>query len=429
MKKLVMLLVAAGMASAISAQTNYDPNPHKKEVMAIDALMKDPRNTTRAQNWFKKGEVYLQATLEPRKGLAKSMTRDDLVKIAGEPSAKKEATLKNQEYDVYVYNNYDAYFPKGKNLLSFWAQKVEIVENGLDVAFEAFSKAYEMSKPMEDRIKSRIRQIPEEFKQEADMAIPIDDNRKMRNAFVKAYEYGKHPLINKTDSLMAYNAGYISILLEDFDTSIKYLREAQGYGLENDGEVYKLLYYAYSGKKDNENAEKVLVEGIEKYPGNTELIELLLTHYSNAGKDISELTGLIEATLAKDPNNYNLNFGMGIIYDKMNDNESAIKYFKKASEISPNEFGPFFNWGVAQARLGDKLVGELNEIPNTKPDDYMAKLAEVHDAYKAAILPLEKAHELRPDEPNAIQLLKNFYFRFKDEDPTMAAKYEKLGGQ
>ena len=52
-------------------------------------------------------------------------------------------------------------------------------------------------------------------------------------------------------------------------------------------------------------------------------------------------------------------------------------------------------------------------------------LAKVNNMYSKALAPLEKAHSLNPKDVSTVELLKNLYFRLRDESPANMDNYKK----
>ena len=426
MKKLSMLCVALLAVTALSAQIKYDAEGVKKKVEAADAAAQNPKRSTKAATWVNRGDAYYQAAIAPTNGIYNGMTEQDALLLCGKPLEKKTEEVNGANYTVLVYDNYDLYIPEGQTQVTFWKQKTKAVDNGLDVAFDSYVKAAELDPKTAGKVKPSIQKLIDTYKQEGDIAFTGGDYKTAAHAFAKAYDFSVNPLVNEPDTLSAYNAGYVSILAEDFDPALKYLDAAQKLGYENDGELYFLQYHAYNGKKDQQGAENALKTGIQKYPANSKLIESLILHYTTTGQDASQMIPMVQEALNKDPNNFVFHFGLGMIYDKLGNFEKAAEEFKKASELNPKDFSSFFNLGITYVRHGEALAKELSDIPVSKQAEYDAKLAEINTLYKESMPYLLKAYELNPKERTTVELLKSLYFRFRDESPEMMQNYEKF---
>ena len=427
MKKMMMLLVAALTLSSMAAaqQMKVDVEGLKKKTAASDADIQNDKKNTKAATWMNRGKVYYDADVEPTKGLRKFMSPTELTLLYGAPQSTRNETVNGITYDVQVYPWFDVYRPQGGDQVHFWKQKTFIVQNGLDVAAQAYAKAVELDARQAAKAKDQMKLILDQYRQTGDISFTGGDYKAAADAFIKVYDYSVLPLVNEPDTLSAYNAGYISVLAENFDNGLKYLNEAKRLGYDGDGEVYFLLYHAYMGKEQSANAESALKEGVQRYPNNSKLIESLIAYYTTTGQDASQMIPLVESALERDPNNYAFHFGLGLIYDKLGDFEKAAAEFKKASELNPEDFGSYFNLAITYIRKADSMLEEINAIPSNEPARYDEKLAEFNSYYKRSLPILEKAHALNPDETATVDLLKSIYFRFRDEGPEMMQNYEK----
>ena len=108
----------------------------------------------------------------------------------------------------------------------------------------------------------------------------------------------------------------------------------------------------------------------------------------------------------------------------MGNTAEAVAAMEKVVELVPTDFASSYNLGLFRIKIGDDMNQELNKQNFTGQNEYNAALQKVFDAYKEAIPPLERAYEIDPKNPIAIELLKNVTFRLRDE-PGMMEKYEK----
>ena len=79
--------------------------------------------------------------------------------------------------------------------------------------------------------------------------------------------------------------------------------------------------------------------------------------YLGAMKDFRE-------ALILDPNNYILNYNIGLAYFKLKDNQIAIKYFDKSIENNPDNFLAFYSRGYIKVRYLNNSLGALADLDN-----------------------------------------------------------------
>lgn len=429
MKKLMMLFVAAlTLSSVATAQFRLDVEGNKKKIASSDSDIQNSNKAAKANTWVTRGNVYYAADVAPTAPLYRGMNVVNINLLVGRPTETKEEVIDGNPFEVWVYPHFDLYLYNGE--LLFWKQKTFIVQNGLDVAFEAYTKAAELDSRQAAKMKAEVEKLANQYKQYADNFFRGGDYAAAGRDFARAYEITASPLMNQPDTLSAFNAGYLADLAEDYDTALKYLDivEKMGYYGE-DGEVYYYQYIAYYfGSEDVANSERVLREGIQKFPGNSQLIEALILLYTTTGQDASQIIPMVEEALKNDPTNYVFHFGLGLINDRLGDYAKAADEFKKAADLNPEDYASAFNLGLTYLRQADAMLPEINAIPINERELYNQKLGEFNTLYKQAIPYLERAYTLNPTEQGVVEMLRSIYFRFRDEGSDMMQNYEKYDG-
>ncbi len=426
MKKLILFLMAGMLMLPVTAlsQARIDIEGSRRKIAASDEDIQGNR-ASRAATWITRGDAYYGAAVAPIGGTYKGMGETEARLLLGEPTETKAEQVGDQAYTVWVYPHFDLYFLPEIGQVIFWKQKTVIVPNALDTAVEAYRKAAELDARQATRVKPLLQKVVETYVQEGDITFAAEDYATAATNFAKAYDLSIDPLVAAPDSMAAYNAGYVSVLAEDFPTALEYLQAADGLNYTMDGELYFLLYHTYMGLKDTLNAELTLKEGVQEYPSNSRLIETLIFHFTSTGQDASQMIPMVEEALKNDPDNFIYHFGLGIIYDKLNQFDRSIAAFRRASELNPEDYGSAFNEGITYVRQAETMAEELNDIPMNEQDRYQAKLAEINELYRQSIPAFEKAHRIRPQDINAVDLLKSLYFRFRDDSPQMMQNYER----
>ena len=142
-------------------------------------------------------------------------------------------------------------------------------------------------------------------------------------------------------------------------------------------------------------------------------------------KNPNEIIPLVKAGIEKDPSNPLLYYGLGLIYDKLGDLDSAIAEMHKAQTLKPNDFYILVNLGLFYSKKGDALNAQMNQRGQWSGSaEYNAYLKKVNDEYAKALPYLEKAYEINPAEKVTVEILKSLTFRLRDMDG-MQAKYDK----
>ena len=112
------------------------------------------------------------------------------------------------------------------------------------------------------------------------------------------------------------------------------------------------------------------------------------------------------------------------IFVSLEDYDEGIASLEKAIELNPQSYEAQFFTGYYIIMKADALNQEANEKEYTNAGEYEADQKEILSIYSQAVPYLEVAHEIMPQNPDPVQLLKTLCYRLRDE-PGMMEKYEK----
>ena len=230
--------------------------------------------------------------------------------------------------------------------------------------------------------------------------------------------------IGVVDTGIIYNAGLAAYQANLYDEAIEYFSTCTESNYE-DTSPYQLMYLSYIGKEDMENAEKILYSAFEKFPGNQEVLLVLIQFYLD--NDLTD-KGLesVAMALEKEPDNFSLHLAEGVFHMKLENYEKAIESLTKSAEINPDDFSTQLNLGISYYNVAFEMYLKSNEIMDVKK--YNEAVEEVNKMFSKAVLPFEKAHELNPDDVDTMKNLKELYYRLQmDEKYQIISK--KLEGK
>lgn len=279
-----------------------------------------------------------------------------------------------------------------------------------------------------------------------------NDAAKAYNAknYVEAYDYatqvasihdmegGKRYADNKgfdTVKSQAMTIGaYSAYYNKDYDKAIPVLQAMKNDPIGKSANAYLLLADIY--KTQNKDAEylAILEEGKKQYPDNQNLRNEELNYYIRTGKQ-DELMKKLEAAVASDPNNAELQFNLANGYNNMAFPKSGPKpanlaeligkaegAYSKALTVNPNSAEYNYNLGVLYYNQATEINEQMNNIPDDRSaaskkryDDLLPK----RDAMFTKALPyLEKTISIL--EPKATNLNEDDRFTYKSS--LMAAR-------
>jgi Tfp pilus assembly protein PilF len=219
------------------------------------------------------------------------------------------------------------------------------------------------------------------------------------------------------DTLAIYNAGLAAEQAGDPETALAQYRKA--IEIEYLGPKMYLYTANLLQKQNDDEAYLALIqEGRKKYPEDADLIVYELNYYLKNQK-FEEAENNLLLALKKEPDNKQLHFSLGVVYDQLGKKDQAAEAYKKAIEIDPEYFDAVYNLGALYFNQGVEMNNAANEIQDNKK--YEAARNEAKEVFKKALPHLEKAHELDPNDVGAIASLQQLYALLGQND-----KYQEM---
>lgn len=236
----------------------------------------------------------------------------------------------------------------------------------------------------------------------------------------------------QSQMLEAYDAYY----LDKNDEAISLLKNVvKSPYLENTAGAYLLLVQAYEKKKDSKNQLAILEEALKKYPSDQNLKNAHLNYLIQSG-DFKTL----EEQANADPNNVELAFNMGILYQELGmpkdgkapkDSEAnlakAEKYYKKVIETESNNGIYSYQLGAFYFNQAVNLAKYMNDLPISEQAKYEKAKKEAEGFYEKALPYLEKARSIfNRDKRNLTNDEKRFQFQTLQALSELYARQNKL---
>lgn len=425
MRKLVVLLLSlAAWASAAGqgiAAEKVDVAKLKEMISKSDAEIADPKKASKAATWLKRGDTFYEVDGKPVNSLYPDMPELMLFGAFGK-AQPTEQTVGGTTYKVYEYEHFTAYM--NGDAVSFYAPKTVVDPTALDKAMAAYEKAYELDKKSERKVAGGLENVRRKSVEDGGTAYTLGEYKKASDSFRRAYKASTHPSMAAVDTLSLYYAGMMGVYSQDWEPALADIEKAMAMGFDMNGGAYLMKFHALYGQERKEEALAALQQGMQRYPGNEDLIDMTMRYYAENDGDPSSMIPVVEKAIAENPDNVSLRQGLARVYDKLGRNDEAIAAIEKAVELAPNDFLSHYLHGLFIIKKGDALDNELREMTVTSRAQYNAALKNVIDTFALALAPLQRAHELQPNEAATVELLKNLTFRLR-EDPAMNDLYEK----
>jgi tetratricopeptide (TPR) repeat protein len=192
------------------------------------------------------------------------------------------------------------------------------------------------------------------------------------------------------------------------------------------GEVNKNITLIYIEKGNIPEAKKSITEARKLNPDDTSLILSEADLYLKTN-DMNQYKSLISEVLAKDPNNADLYYNLGVITSQSKapgTKGEAESYYLKAIQIDPKYKNAYMNLAVLKLDGEKEIVEKMNKLTTSAADDkkYQALKKQRQDMYKSAIPYLEKAYELFDNDKDVKATLMNVYKALDMTDKVNALK-------
>ncbi|GGC29218.1 hypothetical protein GCM10011386_21550 [Parapedobacter defluvii] len=210
------------------------------------------------------------------------------------------------------------------------------------------------------------------------------------------------------DTTLLYYSGMAAVNAQDYDKALaKYVELVPIDSFSNNRQIILDVSRLYLMKGDTTNAIKYAEIGTQKYPEDGELATQHIELNLMAGNDEKTINA-INDQVAKDPDNKNLHYYLGIAYSETGDTEKAEASYKKALEIDPNYLDANINLGGLILNKGIDHFNKTNNA-NLQQAEYDAEIKKAYDIFDTALPYLEKAVEIDGKSQVALTNLKRYY--------------------
>ncbi len=440
MKRVLLLMVAAlvivpaSMAQTLVVPFKVDKNSLVKAIERTEKSLENEKRAQKGQPWFDQAVAMYNAAAVIASQIYGGMPYEELKgklgKDAPEPVEKTvTAGPSNKTYKVVSLPEVDIYLApdqSGIDIVNFWVEKVDVYEGAAEKAVAAYKKAAELDKKLAPKVKEGLEHVADIYKIRANSHYNLGENMPAAENFLKSYELLKDPLVGTIESETVFNAGYLYIVDENWDKAIEIFEDAIANDVWSEGSVPYFLSWAYlqKGEEYYPKAKAALQRAIELFPDNDNISEGLINYYSLAGDDFTEITGVLEAALKKDPSKIILWNGLGQAYLKVDDRAKTIEFFRKFAEAFPDDFSANYYLGDQLMVEGEVLLKEAADNESLSQAQKDELNARAMDLFREAYPISERAYNYRPDETAAIQRVTRILFRLKDE-PGMGSVFDK----
>lgn len=222
-------------------------------------------------------------------------------------------------------------------------------------------------------------------------------------------------LPDSTASDIYYNMGLAAWQANQFDDALNAFDNAiaKGYNKKN---IYDYaIAVAYN---NNHDAAKMAYYAEQAYPlygaEDNSYIGYMINN-KIANKEFTEAQAMLEKYIQADPNNGQLYYVLGVLYDSQENVDKAVENYKRAIELNPENAQAQLQYGRQLCNKAFRIDDEISSLPAAQYNE--RRVNEVNPLFREATQYLEKAYSLDPDNmSDALSLLRNCYYNLQDEE-------------
>lgn len=430
MKKILMVMALAASVVAIDANAQVKPAAAKAAVEKAAATTENPKQNTKTATWIKYGSALLDAYNAPTGSIWVGMSRAEyqMVGSGEQPTSEATVDVSGRQMTKLSFADKNLYFNEQETLEIIEVVN-PVVDNALDKALGAYEKAYELdAKGQKTKdISTGLSTVSGKYSEEAYTSYSLGKTGEASVLFEKAANAAAKAPLNQIDTNSIYNAGFTAWMNGDNERAKTFFTKSLDYGYAGtDGETYAKLADISAKLGDTTASKQYLEEGFSKYPQSQSILVGLINYYISSGEDTNRLFELLDKAKENEPKNASLYYVEGNINEQLGNGDAAVKAYRKCADIDPSYYYGYIGEGIHYYNL----AVEIQEKASTEMDDakYTALMGEFETALKSCIAPFESAYEKCSDveiKSSVAEYLKNACFRFRTENESYQAKYDK----
>ena len=198
------------------------------------------------------------------------------------------------------------------------------------------------------------------------------------------------------------------------DKAVKAFASARSHGYVQK-EAFDYALACYVGLNDNDAIVALAKEALPLYGDkDSQYISILINDYINKAK-YEEASNLLDQAIAANPENAEFYDVKGTLYEQLKDNEKALEFFQKATEINPEYAKAQFNVGRYYYNKAVKINESADK--NFTAAQFAAFFEEKVKPYYIQALPyMEKAYQIDNTNSDVKYALRNLYYQLGDEE-------------
>lgn len=281
------------------------------------------------------------------------------------------------------------------------------------------------------------------MKESAGKLTMIGNNQIQHQEYAKAYTslqkvldvdkqlrtQGEEPVIPDTDmNNHKYVLAYCAKAADQNDRAAELFKELYEAKVDEPG-VYA-QYFNILNAAGDPNAIKVLEEGRNKFPDDTEILFAEINYYIQT-QQYEILEKKLQEAIAKEPNNPSIYSAMGNVYMNLSSQEFAkdrkseqgqkhfdqsLTYFNQAIAIDPKQFDAVYSIGSLYFNKAVELIKYAGTLGMSKAEqkEYDDVIKEANKLMESALPYFQKTEAMDANDTNTLIALSEIYARMND---------------
>lgn len=426
MKRLFsLLLVLTISVSGFSQRHNHDFGKLQSRLEKSAKEIENPKKSAKPNTWIKRAELFEEVYHAQQYEAQAGMDYQLFTLVCGQPTSTREQEVDGQKFLVASKERTDFYFLDGK--LHFIRVTQPLVDKPLAQAFASYRKALEVDEKGKStkKIVKALQNLRMLISNEGVNLYQQSDYKGATEAFVRSLEIADMPQVGIVDTVLYYYTGLAAYQSGDYALAVKYFDRSAASGYYLDGTVYCSAYEALAELGEHEKGYERLKAGIERFPEQQCLVMSMIQYYISQGQDPSQVIPYLDRALASQPDNHLLYFIRGVVYDQLENPAESEKAYLKAVELKPDFIDGYYNLAALNFNRGVTSLNRAMEQPASAQEAYDKYMAEADSYFHKSIPYAQKVLDINANHPEALDMLKTVYFRYRTE-PGMQAKYDEI---
>jgi tetratricopeptide (TPR) repeat protein len=286
-------------------------------------------------------------------------------------------------------------------------KKFELYPDQLFVAIDSYEKARELDTRgrFDRQLAPRYVLLANELQKLGEQHFKEQKYDQAFRAFEQALLITESPILEvKTEKDLIYNTALAAFESKKMNKAIKYFSRLDEKNYSTN--VSHLLFSAYLEKGDTISAERTLADGVEKFDENKDLV-LLLTDLLFEKGETERAHEILENAIETSPEEYIYPYTKGLIYQKEKNYTQAVKFYKKAAELEPDELMTYINIATSYYNMGVEIEENTRLINSSRLVQEERSRSEA--AFESAAEWLNKAYEKNPEDLAIVLRLYDLY--------------------